>query len=220
MTPSEIETAARRLLNATGSVFWSSDEIIGNYLYMAALEMATETFCIENRYTTTSVANQQEYAAQGRLMSVKRLEYDSEKLMPITFQKLDSIDFNTNTTVTGTPQYYYHFDESFGLFPTPTASGDTITVYTYDQPSVPTSTSTLEIPTRFHGYLVLGVAYYMSLKELGHPHTRLYEQQWNSLANPNNAIAKVRRAMRMRNKDNFHVVTVEENQPSTQLGMV
>lgn len=220
MTPSEIETAARRMLNASGSNFWSSDEIIGDYLYMAALEMANETFCIENRYTTTSVADQQEYAVPSRMLAVKRVEFDSEKLRPISFQELDSIDLNTNTTVTGTPQYYYHFDESFGLFPTPSASGTTIKIYSYDQPSVPTSTSTLEVPSRFHGYLVIGVAYYMSLKELGHPHVQRLELQWNSLANPNSAIAKVRRHIRMRNKDNFATVLREEDQPSTHLGMI
>jgi hypothetical protein len=214
MTPSAIEVAARRLLNATGSSFWSSDEIIGDYLYMAALEMASETFCIENRYTTTSVASQQEYAVPSRLLAVKRVEYDGEKLRPISFTQLDSIDLNTNTTVTGTPQYYYHFDESFGLFPAPDTAGDTIKIYTYDEPSVPTSSSTLEIPTRFHGYLVIGVAYYMSLKELGHPHAPRFEIQWAR------AIDKVRKSVRMRNKDQFATVLREEDQPSTHLGMI
>lgn len=214
MTPSEIETAARRMLNAHGSSFWSSDEIIGNYLYMAAMELAGETFCIENRYTTTSVASQQEYAIPTRALAVKRVEYDGQKLRPISFQQLDSIDLNTATTITGTPQYYYHFDESIGLFPAPSTAGKNITVYSYDEPSVPTSTSTLEIPTRFHGYLVVGVAYYMSLKELGHPHTPRFEVHWAR------AIDKVRRSVRLRNKDNFHTVLREEDQPSTNLGMI
>lgn len=220
MTPIEIETASRRLLNAVSSNFWSSDEIIGNYLYMAAMEMALETHCIENRYTTVSVTSQQEYAVHSRLLSIKRIEYDGQKLKPISFQRLDSIDLNTNTTITGTPQYYYHFDESFGLFPAPDTDDLVIKVYSYDQPSVPTSTSTLEIPSRFHPFLVIGVAYYMSLKELGHPHVRLFERQWNDLTNRNNAIAKVRRSMRMRNKDNLPVVVTDMNQPSTNLGMI
>ena len=208
------------MLNAVGSKFWSSEEIISDYLYMAAMEMAMETYCIENRYTTTSVADQQEYAVQSRLIAVKRVEYAGNKLRPISFTQLDSIDLNTNTTVTGTPQYYYHFDESFGLYPAPATTGDTIKIYTYDQPSVPTASSTLEIPTRFHGLLVIGVAYYMAFKELGHPHLLLFERQWNGLNNPNNAIAKVRRSIRMRNKDQFATVLKEEDQPSTLLGMI
>ena len=127
MTPTQIETIARRMMNATGSNFWSQEEIISDYLYMAALEMAQETFCIENRYTTATVADQQEYAVPSRMLAIKRLEYDSQKLMPIDFQKLDSIDLNTNTTITGTPQYYYHFDSSFGLYPAPAEADKTIT---------------------------------------------------------------------------------------------
>jgi hypothetical protein len=214
MTPSEIETAARRMLNASGSSFWSSAEIIEDYLYMAAMEMAAETFCIENRYSTTSVASQEEYAVPSRALAVKRVTYDGEKLRPITAQQRDSIDLNTNTTITGTPQYYDRFDESLILYPAPDSSSKTIKVWSYDEPSKPTSTSTLEIPTRFHGYLVIGVAYYMSLKELGHPHVPRFEAQWAR------SIDKVRKSVRMANKDNFHTVLREEDQPSTNLGMI
>jgi len=220
MTPIQIETIARRMLNAEGSNFWSQAEIIEDYLYMAALEMAQETMCIENRYTTTSVASQQEYATPSRMLAIKRVEYDGQKLMPIDFQKLDSINLNTNTTVTGTPQYYYYFDDSFGLFPVPLSAGDAIKIYSYDEPDVPTSSSTLEIPTQFHGKLVIGVAYYMSLKELGHPHVSRFEFQWNHAGNPNSAIAQVKRAVKMRNKDNFSIVKREEDLPGTLLGAV
>jgi len=214
MTPSQIETAARNLLNANGSSFWSSDEIIGTYLYMAALELASETFCIENRYETSSVANQQEYAKPSRMLAVKRIEFDGEKLKPISLQRLDSIDLNSNTTVTGTPQYYAFFDSSIILYPTPSTADLTITIYSYDEPSVPTSTSTLEVPSRFHGYLVIGTAYYMSLKELGHPHVIRLEGQWI------NAVRRARASVKMFNKDNFHVVLREQDQPQTPLGMV
>jgi hypothetical protein len=220
MTPSEIETAARRMLNAAGDKLWSSAEIIENYLYFAAMEMASETFCIQNRYSTTTVADQQEYAVPTRMLAIKRLTYDSQKLKPISLQKLDSIDLNTNTTVTGEPQYYYHFDDAFGLYPAPSTAGKTIKVFSFDEPSVPSSTSTLEIPSRFHPYLVIGVAYYMSLKELGHPHTNKLEWQWNSSNNRHNAIDKVRRSVRMMNKDNFNIVINENDQPSTYLGMI
>ena len=220
MTPSQIETAARRMLNAVGSNFWSSDEIIGDYLYMAALEMAQETFCIENRYTTSSVASQKEYANNSRMLAVKRLTYDGIKLKQVTFLELDSIDINTGNTGTGTPMYYYFYDDVFGLHPTPVSSGKTIKVHTLDEPDRPTTTSTLEIPTQFHGYLVIGTAYYMSLKELGHPHVQRFEFLWNHPSNRNNMIQKTRRSMRMRNKDQLRTVTKESIQPSTIVGMV
>lgn len=221
MTPSEIETAARRLLNAVGSTFWSSAEIIGDHLYMAALEMATETHCIENRYTTTSVASQQEYATPSRMVSVKRVTYGGQKLKPITPLQLDSVDNNGATTTIGTPQYYYYYDDAFGLYPIPEDAGITIKIHTIDEPSSLTTASTsIEIPTQFHGYLVIGVAYYMSLKELGHPHVQRFETQWNGPGNRNSAIAKVRRSMRLRKQDQLHTVISEDHQPSTHLGMI
>ena len=219
MTPTEIETAARRMLNAVGSKFWSSEEIIQNYLYMAALEMAQETFCIQNRYTQTTVASQTEYAVPARMLAIKRVTYDAQKLRPISPLQLDSIDINTNTTVTGTPQYYYHQDEVFGLYPTPTEAKE-LKLTTYDAPDVPTSNSTLQIPIRFHGHLVIGTAWYMSMKELGHPNTRMFQFQWNGAGNPNSAINQVRKGVRMMNKDQFATVILEEHQPSTVLGMV
>ena len=214
MTPQQIETAVRRLLNAEGSSFWSQAEIIENYLYFAALELSRETHCIENRYTTTSVASQQEYAVPSRMISIKRVEYDSEKLMPIDFQKLDSIDLNTNTTITGDPQYYYYFDDVFGLHPTPDTAGLTIKIYSYDEEDALTAMSTLETPSQYHNELVMGTAYYMTLKELGHPHTPLFERRWMQ------SIEKVRRSVRMRNKDNFAIVKREEDLPGTHLGAV
>ena len=214
MTPGEIETAARRMMNAESSAFWSQAEIIQNYLYFSLMEFTSEIQCIENRYTTTTVASQQEYAVPSRMQQVYRLEYDSQKLQPIDFQQLDAIDLNTNTTVTGTPQYYYHFDSSFGLYPAPSTAGVTVTIYSYDQPSVPTILSTLEVPSQFHPYLVVGVAYYMSLKELGHPNTNRLQQQWL------NSIEKAKITWKMRRKDNFAVVKREENYPQTTWGMV
>lgn len=221
MTPQEIETAARRMLNVVGDSFWSSDEIISNYLYFAAQELAQETFCIENRYTTASVANQKEYAVVSRALAIKRVEFDGVKLRPITLTQLDSIDLNTNTTVTGTPQYYYWFDESLGLYPTPLTADLTIKIFSLDQPPVlTTSSTTTEIPTQFHHHLVIGTAYYMSLKELGHPHVDRLGFLWNSPSNRNNCIMQVKKAMKLRNKDQLHVVIREEDQPSTPLGMI
>lgn len=214
MTPQQIETAARRIMNAEGSNFWSQAEIIENYLYFVLQELVDETQCIENRYTTVSVASQQEYAIPDRMIQIKRVEYDSQKMQPITFHQLDSIDLNTNTTVTGTPQYYYFWDNAIGLYPVPDTAALTIKIYSLDDPSVPTSASTLEVPTQFHGFLAVGVAYYMSLKELGHPNTARLRDQWQI------SIEKAKATWKMRNRDNLHVVTREEDLPQTVWGAI
>jgi hypothetical protein len=221
MTPQEIETAARRMLNVVGDRFWSSEEIIANYLYFAAMEMAQECFCIENRYTTTSVANQQEYAVVSRALAIKRIEYDGLKIRPITLSQLDSIDLRRTTVVTGQPQYYYWFDESIGFHPIPAVSDLTIKIFTFDQPPVlTTSSTTTDIPAQFHHHLVIGTAYYMSLKELGHPHVERLRFKWNDPGNRNSCIMQVKKAMKLRNKDHLHVVQREDDQPSTPLGMI
>lgn len=213
MTPSNIELYARHRLNAVGSKFWTSAEIIEDYLYDACLEIAMKTFCIQNRYTASSVASQQEYTKPTYAMAILRVDYNGSKLKPISFRELDSIDLNTSTTTTGTPQYYYDFDNVFGLFPVPDTSSLTITVHTYDEPAAITVNSTLQIPTRYHGFLVTGVAYRMARKELGHPMIAEFGSRWLSELE---RIKETERAIK--NKDGFNVVLMEENLPNTILG--
>lgn len=214
MTPDEILTAARQFHNAVGDDFWSDAELF-NHLYFAATRLAKESQCIENRYTTTSVASQQEYAKPTRAIEIKRVEYNGKKLAPIDFRTLDSIDLDTTTTVTGTPQYYYWFDDVLGLHPVPDTASLTIKVYSYDYPAFPSSTSTLEIPVQYHYALVYGVRALMSPKELGHPNTAFYQQEWED------AIYDVVKSERKRKRaDTARRVIREEDLPSTQLGYI
>lgn len=214
MTPGEIITSARRFHNAVGDDFWSDAELY-NHLYYAAMRLAKEAQCIENRYTTTSVASQVEYSKPTRAIEIKRVEYDSKKLDPIDFRQLDSIDLNTNTTVTGTPQYYYWFDDVIGLHPAPDTAGLTIKIYSYDYPAVPSATTTLEVPVQYHDALVFGVRAMMSGKELGHPNTSFYDQKWEE------AVRDVVRKERHRKRaDKFRRVLREEDLPATSQGYI
>jgi hypothetical protein len=212
MTPLEVITAARQFHNAVGDDFWSDAELY-NHLYFSATELATEAECIENRYTTTTVASQQEYEKPTRAVRTKRVEYNGQKLDVIDFRGLDSVYLNTTTTVTGTPQYYYAFDNVVGLYPTPDTAGVTIKIYSYDYPSFPSATSTLEIPVQYHRALVMGVRAQMSPKELGHPNTGFYQQEWERL------LLQIKRQERRRRRgDKFRRVLREEDLPNTQLG--
>ena len=219
MTPLQIEERARQRMNAVNSQFWSSAEIIENYLYNCASELAVETMCIENRYTTLSVVDQAEYTRPTRAISIKRVVYDSTeaniKLMPIDYRTLDSINPSITGSVTGTPQYYMNFDDVLEVYPTPDTSGKTILIYSYDMPDQTTDTSVLEIPMRYHNYLITGVAYLMSLKELGHPNTSRLAQEWY------NSIEKVKRDVaRLKRGDSFTRVKREEDLPGTLLGAI
>jgi len=219
MTPTEIETKARRLLNAVGSKFWSSAEIIEDYIYAAALELAQESYCIENRYQTTSVASQEEYSCPSYKIAIKRVEYIQStsryKLKNIDHRQFDSLSFNTDTAATGIPQYYVEFDEIIKVYPTPNTSGDTIKILTYDIPQPIIATNILQIPTRYHQYLVQGVAYHMSLKELGHPNTSRFEGLWQL------GIQRARKLEKRRRRgDSFRIVLREEDTPSSFLGQL
>lgn len=214
MTPLEIITAARQFHNAIGDDFWSDSELY-NHLYFCANRLATEAECIENRYTTVTVASQQEYAKPTRSFRIMRVEYNSQKLDPISFRSLDSINLNSSTTVTGTPQYYYYFDDVVGLYPTPATAGVTVKIYSYDYPNFPSGTSTLEIPVFYHPALVKGVRAMMSPKELGHPNTVFYADEWEK------AVREViRQEKRRRRGDKFNRVLREEDLPNTQLGYI
>ena len=164
MTPAEIELAARQKYNAVNDTFWSSSEIMG-YIYDACLEMATETHCIENTFTTSTVADQQEYEWPANAISIKRIEVDGLKLVPITFREDDLVSQTTSTTsVTGAPQYYTVWDEVFALRPIPSSILD-MKVYAVCEPQAVTSTSVLEVPSAFHNIIVHYVTAEMASKD-------------------------------------------------------
>src|SRR3954469_1309526 len=119
MSPDDIEQAARQRYNAVGETFWSAAEC-RNLIYAACIELASETECIERVYTTTTVANTQEYEFPTNVIAVKRVTYYGSKLEPISQRQGDSLTLNQNGVVTtGYPQYYAQFNNTFILYPTP-----------------------------------------------------------------------------------------------------
>ena len=215
MTPDQVITAARQFHNAVGDDFWSDAELF-NHLYFCATRLARDALCIQNRYTAVSVASQQEYEQPDRVISIKRVEYNGRKLDPIDFRQLDSVNLGPNgVAVTGTPMYYYWWDNVLGLHPIPATAGLTIKVYTFDLPSFPSSTTTLEIPTQYHSALVFGVRSLMSPKELGHPNTAYYSAEWEK------AVKDVISSERKRKRgDKYRTVQREEDLINTTLGYV
>lgn len=175
MTPTEVETFARRRYNAVGDNTWSSEEIL-DLIYDASLEMARYARVIENRYLTDSVASQSEYELPDTAIGVKRVEFQDEKLQPVTMREEDMLTLvNATVTTVGTPRYYFQWEESVFLSPAPeSAITDAIRIYTYNEPQRITAVLPLEIPTQFHtalGHYVIGQ---MALKDLNNP---LYDRQ-------------------------------------------
>lgn len=177
MTPTQILTAARNRYNAIGDNFWSDDELLG-LLYDACLDLTRESFLIERTYSTSTVASQQEYSYPTDTIAIKRITYDGKKLIPITMREDDQITgLDQDTTSTGTPTYYFIWNETISLRPIPSDVG-TLKIYSYNEPAELLISSTLEIPTQFHMDTVNYLVSEMAAKDKSFSHAKWYLEKW------------------------------------------
>ncbi len=214
MSPSDILLGARRKYNAVSDSFFSDDELLG-HIYEACLEMAQECLVIERTYSTTSVASQQEYDYPGDTIAIKRMTYNGVKLDPIDMRDDDAITgLNQSTTSTGTPQFYYIWNDVIALRPIPSADGDTIKVWTYNEPAEVTTTSVLEIPTLFHKDIEKFVLKEMAYKDKQFEHGDRFDTKWETAKRKAKAWAK-----KKKRGDGFASVKSEEQMISGPLGL-
>ncbi len=179
MTPVELETYIRQQYNAVGDTFYSQDELFG-HITQAQMELATETSCIREIYTTSTVAGTQEYAKPTNSLSIKRINYDNVKLAPIDMRSDDALRFGSQTTtVTGSPIYYYEWGASIFLQPAPDAAG-TLKIFSFDGPQAVSSTSTLDVPARYHRDLAVYVLWQMALKDKNTAMADRYQSRWEA----------------------------------------
>lgn len=204
MTPAQIETQARQAYNAVGETFWSQAEFLAT-IWRACLEISTESKCIENAYTTTTVASTQEYAYPTNTISIKRVTYAGVKLEPIDFRRADGLSL-ASSTATGTPMYYAEWDGVLILYPMPDAAG-TLKIYSFSEPAeIQTSSQTLEVPSAFHGRIVNFVLSEMYAKDKDFNSAQYYRNLWEGDKKEiKRWVAKRRRG------DTFQTVVNEEN---------
>lgn len=214
MTPLQIETAARNKLNASTDQLWSSQELIEELLYSVLLEFSREIECLENTFSTSAVASQQEYSLPSRYLKIQRVTFNGTKLQPISLREYDALTYAAQTIPTGTPAYYYYFGETIGLYPIPETT-DTIKIWAIQVHDSITSASTIEIPIQFHDMLVDGLVAKMILKEIGDPRQGYYQSIWQ------NHLQNAKRIWRAhRRRDGFARVQMEEMLPSTDFGVI
>lgn len=212
MTPSQIEQACRERYNAVGETFWSQSEIF-TLLTNACQEIATETKCIESTYTTTTVSGTQEYPFPDYVIDVKRVTYDGIKLSNIDLRRSDALTLNnTTTTITGTPDYYSVWNNTIILFPTPN-DAKTLKLYTHNEPQAIAVTSTLEVPSVFHGRLINYVVSEMYAKDKDFSSARHYKELWMQ-----DKLEIKRWINKRRRADSFQTVLDEDSLPNTILG--
>ena len=180
MTPAQIKSTIETRYNAVGDSFFS--DMVPDIIYQGCLELATEAFVIENVYNTTSVSGTRTYAFPTTAISIRRVEYNGDKCYPVSVDQ----DPKTSTTeITGQPREYAVWDNEVIFYPTPDATGDTIEIYTYNEPQPVTDTSVLEIPTEYHMSLVdLGLSIFYAKdgnQQMAQYHKGLWDQSVNRI---------------------------------------
>lgn len=212
MTPTEVNTAARDLYNATGDTYFSDTQIY-NWMWQACHIFAKKAWLIERTYTASTVAATQDYSYPTNTIAFKRITVDGRKIKRITGRDDDSITLsNSNSATSGNPIYYTDFNYTLSLRPIPD-SVYTIKIYSYNDAQQITATSALEIPDLFHFDLVDYVLWRMFAKDKDVTNATLHMNVW--LDHVKDAISHKARRKRT---DSFATVQSEDCLPVTILG--
>lgn len=215
MTPSQIQAAARRKYNVVGDTFYN-DDFFYDLIYEAETELAEEALTIHKVYSTTSVASQREYAWPTNAIAIKRIEYDGNKLRKSNFREDDALTLSqSDTTETGTPDFYQIWDRTIYLRPIPSTSSLTIKIFTYDMPSLQTTGSaTLDTPAHYHKDIVNFVVSALAAKNQDATTAQWYMNLWQK------AVMRAKRWEQKRKRtDGIAVVQNVDTLPSTHLGV-
>lgn len=214
MDISDIEEAARAQYNGVGDTFFSSTDFVRS-IYQACLQLAREALCIEATYSTDTVAGTQQYAFPTNTISIKRVTYEGQKLQPVNMREDDSLTLqNSGSTTQGTPTYYFVWDDTIYLRPIPDSVGELI-IYSYNEPSEVTTSSTLEVPTEFHMDIVEYVLYRMYAKDKDLQMAQFHRDNWIEALK-----AAKRWYKRRRRGDAMPVVGDEESLAVTLIGTI
>ena len=164
MTPAEIIEAARNRYNSIGDDFFSDEELYV-IIYGICCEINSDGLLIEGKYTTTTVASQQEYDFPTNAINIRRLTYDGKKLHQLTMEEADARYTNTSGTYgTGTPIHYSIWNRVISLYPVPDTAL-TLAIYTHDNQQTVSNTATISLPAIFHPVIVEGVVAEMAFKD-------------------------------------------------------
>ncbi len=212
MVPTDINTAARDLYNATGDTYFTDLQIY-NWIWQGENELAKKAWIIERLYSTTTTLSVQSYTYPSTTIAIKRITANGKKLKRVTYRDDDALTLsNQNATTMGWPIYYTDFNYTVNLRPIPDM-GYTLNIYSYNSPMTVTATSTLEVPQLFHFDLVDYVLMRMFMKDKNVDMVTMLETLWKD---------HIKEAIAYKNKlkrsDGFATVQSEENLPVTIMG--
>jgi hypothetical protein len=151
VTPSTLELYCRQRYNAINDAMFSEAEML-TYIWDAQMQLAKETWCIRDVYTTTTVASQQEYAFPTQTLAIKRLTVNGDEAEPRSLEEV--LDLTSSTaTPTGLTYIYAIWNEV-------------------------TTSSTLEVPTRYQMDLADYVNEQMCIKDKNYVGAQVYAGKW------------------------------------------
>ncbi|MES1987185.1 MAG: hypothetical protein V4440_03990 [Pseudomonadota bacterium] len=216
MTPTELVDLIRKRHNVVGDSFWSDDEIL-QHVYDACLQLAREAFVIEAVTSQLTTAGTQAYAYPSNVIAIKRVTYNGQKLMPISMREDDQLTgFNAGTTSSGVPQFYFVWNDQIYLRQIPNDSTATLQVFSFNEPStLTTSSTTLDIPTQFQIDTADYAIAMMSAKEQNFEKSQYFMNRWDL------RILKAKQWHRKRLRaDGFSSVVDVESASETFIGTV
>lgn len=212
MTPSEVNTAARDIYNASGDSFFTDLQIY-NWMWQGCHDLAKKAWLIESITTTATVAGTQAVPYPTNAIGIKRISVNGVKLKPITMRDDDAITLSNSASATqGSPTYYTEWNYNLYLRPIPDAIYTTV-IHTYNDAAAITASSTLEIPTMFHFDLVDYILARMFMKDKDTQNFAAHMDMWRM--HVADAVAYKNKKKR---SDGFAVVQSEDTLPVTILG--
>ena len=217
MTATQLETAARRRLNAVTSQFWSSDEIISECLFAAIVDVCARAKVYETTATATSVIGTADYTKPTGTIEIKRIKYDGQKLELIPEREFFAMNLAGTASPQGRPRSYFMWGSTYTLYPTP----DEVKTISLQIVGAPTSVDSgtdisAIIPSQFHMRLVNGVVYYMNMKEAEDPRLPVFENRWLNVDLP----SIVDEWRRSKHADKMPRVRTEETLLTNETGIV
>ncbi|MES3012632.1 MAG: hypothetical protein V4750_02745 [Pseudomonadota bacterium] len=176
MTPGEIVAYARQRYNATADTRFFTESELYTLIWDAQMQLARETDCIRSTYTTTTVASQQEYSYPTSTLKIKRITYNSQRVDPRSLQEV--LDMTSSVaSPTGAPTFYALWNETIYLGPTP-AEAQTLKIFSVNEPTEVSSTSVLDVPSRYHLDIGDYLLAQMATKDKNYEGAEVHLQRW------------------------------------------
>ena len=129
-TAADIITEARQILNESVASFWT-DAMMLDWIDAATKEIVAKTKCRQDIATITLVTGTMEYAWTGDseyIQIMACMYHDGTEYKSLTKTDIKSIG---RISATGSPKYWYEWEDQVGIWPIPTAAYNAQKVYAY-----------------------------------------------------------------------------------------